>query len=100
MEFIALLDEPARDFIKSKGGLKAIAISHPHYYSNMNDWAEMFDCPIYIHRSDEQWIMDKGSHISLWDGNEKSLWDEIRIINIGGHFPGSCIFQVPFLSKD
>jgi hypothetical protein len=97
---ISLLDEPTIDFIKSKGGLKAIAISHPHYYSNMNNWAETFNCPIYIHRSDEQWIMDKGKHISLWGGVEKSLWEGIRIINIGGHFPGSGILHVPFLSQD
>jgi glyoxylase-like metal-dependent hydrolase (beta-lactamase superfamily II) len=97
---IALLDETAVDFIQSKGGLKAIAFSHPHYYSNMNDWAETFDCPVYIHQRDEQWIMDKGKHISLWDGAEQLLWEGMRIINIGGHFPGSSILHVPFLSKE
>ncbi|MEZ4841272.1 MAG: hypothetical protein R2821_07110 [Flavobacteriaceae bacterium] len=30
---IPLLDENAIRFIQEKGGLKAIAISHPHYYS-------------------------------------------------------------------
>jgi hypothetical protein len=95
---IGLLNEPSIEFIRSKGGLKAIAFSHPHYYSNMNDWAETFDCPVYIHQSDEQWIVNKGRHIHLWKGNEKSLWDGMRVINIGGHFPGSSILHVPFLS--
>lgn len=95
---IPLLNEPTIEFIKSKGGLKAIAFSHPHYYSTMNDWAEVFDCPVYIHQSDEQWIIHKGSHINLWAGTEKELWNGIRIINIGGHFPGSSILHVPFLS--
>lgn len=94
----ALLNEPTIAFIKSKGGLKAIAFSHPHYYSTMNDWAAVFDCPIYIHHSDEEWIFNKGPHISLWAGEEHKLWDGIRIIHIGGHFPGSCILHVPFLS--
>jgi len=97
---IPLLNEAAIAFIKSKGGLKAIAFSHPHYYSNMNDWAETFNCSIYIHHSDDQWIIDKGKHVTLWNGMEKSLWDGIRIINIGGHFPGSSILHVPFLSRD
>jgi len=97
---IALLDEATIAFIRSKGGLKAIAFSHPHYYSNMNYWAETFNCPVYIHQSDEQWIMEKGTHISCWTGAEKLLWEGMRIINIGGHFPGSSILHVPFLSKE
>lgn len=97
---VALLNEPTIEFIKSKGGLKAIAFSHPHYYSTMNEWAEVFGCPIHIHQSDEQWIMNKSSHVSLWSGIEKQLWDDIRIINIGGHFPGSSILHIPFLSPE
>jgi hypothetical protein len=95
---IPLLNEPTIDFIKAKGGLRAIAFSHPHYYSTMNNWAEVFDCPIYIHKKDEPWIMYKGSHIALWEGVEKPLWDNIRMINIGGHFPGSSILHVPAFS--
>lgn len=96
----SLLDEQTIEFIKSKGGLKAIAFSHPHFYSNMNEWAETFDCPIYIHERDEQWILNKGQHVTLWSGIEKDLGDGIRIINIGGHFPGSSILHVPFLSPE
>ncbi|MBY0480357.1 MAG: MBL fold metallo-hydrolase [Chitinophagaceae bacterium] len=97
---IPLLNEPTISFIKTHGGLKAIAFSHPHYYSNMNDWAEVFDCKIYIHQNDEQWIFNMNNHINLWTGQEKKLWDGIRLINIGGHFPGSSILHVPFLSKE
>ena len=66
----------------------------------MNDWAEVFDCPIHIHQSDEEWIVDQGKHVSLWDGSEQPLWDGMRIINIGGHFPGSSILHVPSLSQE
>jgi glyoxylase-like metal-dependent hydrolase (beta-lactamase superfamily II) len=97
---IALINEPTIEFIKSKGGLKAIAFSHPHYYTTMNEWAEIFNCPIYIHEKDEHWIFNKGEQVSLWSGEEKELLDGIRLINIGGHFPGSSILQVPFLSKE
>ena len=95
---ISLLNEPTIEFIKSKGGLKAIAFSHPHYYTTMNEWAGVFDCPVYIHQNDEQWIMNRGSHVRLWGNTEKELWDGIQLINIGGHFPGSSILHVPFLS--
>lgn len=96
---IPLLDEMTVEFINSKGGLKAIAFSHPHFYSNMNEWAEVFNCPIYIHKNDAEFIVDKGPKIQLWDGDEIKLWDGIRIILIGGHFPGSSILHVPFLSE-
>jgi len=97
---IPLLDEPTIEFIKSKGGLKIIAFSHPHFYSTMNDWAEIFDCPIYIHQNDEKWIFSKGVRVNLWSGIENQLWDGMKIINIGGHFPGSSILHVPFLSPE
>jgi glyoxylase-like metal-dependent hydrolase (beta-lactamase superfamily II) len=80
--------------------LRAIAFSHPHYYSNMNEWADVFGCPVYIHHSDEQWIFDKGPRIELWEGEEKQLWEGMRLINLGGHFPGSSILHVPSLSPE
>jgi len=97
---IPLLDEPTVEFIRSKGGLNGIAFSHPHFYSTMNDWSAVFDCPVYIHQKDQRWIVDKGSHLSLWSGDEKDLWNGIRLINIGGHFPGSSILLVPFLRPE
>lgn len=92
---VPLLNDEIFEFINSKGGLKAIAFSHPHYYSNMNDWAKAFDCPIFIHEEDEPYIVDKGVAIKLWHGKELKLWDDIRLINIGGHFKGSSVLLLP-----
>lgn len=97
---IPMLDELTIEFIKSKGGLRAIAFSHPHYYSNMNEWAEVFDCPVYIHNNDAEHIIVKGPKIHLWNGDDLELWDGMKICLIGGHFEGSSILHVPFLSKD
>jgi glyoxylase-like metal-dependent hydrolase (beta-lactamase superfamily II) len=97
---IPLLDEVTVEFIKSKGGAKAMGFSHPHYYSNLNEWAATFDCPIYIHEKDRDCIVDKGPKVHLWSGDEMILWDGMKIINIGGHFAGSSILHVPGLSKD
>jgi glyoxylase-like metal-dependent hydrolase (beta-lactamase superfamily II) len=95
---IPLIDESSAAFIRSLGGLKAIAFSHPHYYSTMNEWARIFDCPIYIHRADAPWIYNQGDAIKLWEGDVHPLWDGIDIVHTGGHFPGSSILRVPFLS--
>lgn len=92
---LPFLDEEAITFIQSKGGLKAIAISHPHYYSLMTEWARIFDCPIYLHRNDEQWVMDSKDRIEFWEGKEKILWDDLRLIHTAGHFPGSIVMLCP-----
>jgi hypothetical protein len=44
--------------------------------------------------------MVKGSHIQLWQGDEKKLWDGMKLFCVGGHFEGSSILHVPFLSKE
>jgi glyoxylase-like metal-dependent hydrolase (beta-lactamase superfamily II) len=95
---LPMLDQETIDFIWSKGGVKAIAFSHPHFYSNVNQWAQTFDCPVYIHQHDEQWVFNRGQNIRFWGGESKPLWDGITIENIGGHFPGSSLLRVPALS--
>jgi len=97
---IPLLNQEVIDFIRSKGGIKAIAFSHPHFYSNVNEWAQIFDCPVYIHAADDQWMFNKGPRIRFWQGTERQLWDGISIINTGGHFPGSSVLRVPGLSAE
>jgi glyoxylase-like metal-dependent hydrolase (beta-lactamase superfamily II) len=96
---IPLLNDTTKAFIHEHGGLKAIAFSHPHFYSNMNEWAEEFDCPIYIHEKDKAWIFNPGPHIQLWNGDEKPLWDDIKLAHVGGHFPGSSMLHIAGMSN-
>ncbi len=96
---IPLLNDATKAFIHEHGGLKAIAFSHPHFYSNMNEWAEEFDCPIYIHENDKPWIFNSGPNVQLWSGDEKSLWDDIKLVHVGGHFPGSSMLHIASLSN-
>lgn len=95
---IPLLDEAAKLFIEQKGGLKAIVISHPHYYSNMAEWAEEFNCAIYLHEKDKKWVVNGSSKIKYWSGEKKEFWDGMRVLKIGGHFPASSILMAPHLS--
>jgi hypothetical protein len=55
---LSLLDEAVVEVIQVMGGISAIAISHPHYYSSMVEWSRAFGgVPIYLHADDRQWIM-------------------------------------------
>ncbi|EFJ13054.1 hypothetical protein SELMODRAFT_424945 [Selaginella moellendorffii] len=47
---ISFLDDATVEITKSLGGLRAIAISHPHYYSTNSRWSEAFGgVPVYTH---------------------------------------------------
>lgn len=90
---IANLDEATRTLISALGGLKAIAISHPHYYSTMQDWAEAFNAPIYLHADDRQWIVRDSPRIQLWQGDTYRLDEDIQLIRLGGHFAGGTVLH-------
>ncbi|MDX5437614.1 MAG: MBL fold metallo-hydrolase, partial [Pontibacter sp.] len=92
---IPYLDEQTVTYIRSLGGIKAIAISHPHYYSLMAEWAAAFNCPIYLHENDKQWIQDQSRHMKLWKGAELELWDGMKVVHVGGHFDGSTVLYLP-----
>ncbi|KAI9701636.1 MAG: hypothetical protein M1820_006407 [Bogoriella megaspora] len=92
---IALLDGPTVDFIHSKGGLKAICISHPHFYTTHLDWAKTFDCPVYIAAEDEEWCCraDVEGYRRLIKGTTEALTGGITAVKLGGHFPGSLVLH-------
>jgi glyoxylase-like metal-dependent hydrolase (beta-lactamase superfamily II) len=90
---IANLDDATKTLVSALGGLKAIAISHPHYYSSMQDWAAEFKAPIYLHESDRQWIMRESSWITLWDGDSLPLTTDVSLLRLGGHFAGGSVLH-------
>jgi hypothetical protein len=92
---ITLLDDKTIAAVKARGGIRAIAISHPHFYSAMVEWAERFDAQIFLHAKDQQWVMRKSPRITFWEGTTFSLWDALMLINCGGHFEGGTVLHWP-----
>ena len=100
---ISLLDNETIAEVNEHGGIRAIAISHPHFYSSMIEWAERFDAQIFLHTADRGWVMrpaDAGSRIQFWEGTTLSLWDGLTLINCGGHFEGGTVLHWPAASRD
>src|SRR5262249_21277019 len=55
---VPLLDEASAAAVRSLGGVAAVAVSHPHYYTSMVEWSHAFgNVPVHIHRADERWVM-------------------------------------------
>jgi glyoxylase-like metal-dependent hydrolase (beta-lactamase superfamily II) len=90
---ISLIDEPTIDAVKALGGIRAIAISHPHYYSSMVEWSQAFDAPIYLHTADRQWVMRPDAAIEFWAEEMKPLWAGMTLIQSGGHFEGGTVAE-------
>lgn len=90
---IANLDPATKCLVSALGGVNAIAISHPHYYTTMQDWAETFNAPIYLHSDDRAWIMRDSPYIHLWKGDTYALLPGIRLLRLGGHFAGGTVLH-------
>ena len=92
---ISLVDDETAAEIDARGGIRAIAISHPHFYSAMVEWAERFDAQIFLHAADREWVMRKSPRIQFWEGSTLTLWDGLTLINLGGHFEGGTVLHSP-----
>jgi glyoxylase-like metal-dependent hydrolase (beta-lactamase superfamily II) len=91
---LPLLDEAVVEAIQALGGLSAIAISHPHYYSGMVEWSRAFGgVPVYLHSADRQWVMRPDRAIMFWEGETHRLGDGLTLIRCGGHFEGGTVLH-------
>ncbi|MBA3382305.1 MAG: MBL fold metallo-hydrolase [Actinobacteria bacterium] len=88
---ITLLDEETASAVEDAGGIDTIAISHPHYYSAMVEWAERFDARVLLHEADREWTMRPSERIELWSGYRLRITDELELIRLGGHFDGGAV---------
>lgn len=88
---ITFLDEETIRYIKQEGGIDAIALSHPHYYSAQVEWAEIFDAKIYLHEDDRQFVTRDSKRIHYWKGDVLSLHPNLSLHRLGGHFKGAAI---------
>lgn len=92
---IPLIDDGLVEMVKGIGGISAIAISHPHYYTSMVEWSRAFDCPIYLHAADREWVMRPDPANEFWDGETKQIGHGLTLIHCGGHFEGGTVLHWP-----
>lgn len=101
---ITLLDDDTVERIRALGGLAAIVISHPHFYTAHAEWAAAFGCPVFLAAEDRKWVaLEIPLHVFL--GNSKMdqimrrsheiIIEGVRsgfiAVKLGGHFPGSMV---------
>jgi glyoxylase-like metal-dependent hydrolase (beta-lactamase superfamily II) len=93
---IAYLDDDTVRALNARGGVSAIAISHPHFYTTMIEWSRALgNVPIHLHAANRQWVMrpDTDSSVQFWEGDTLELLPGITLLRCGGHFPGSTVLH-------
>jgi hypothetical protein len=93
-ECVALIDDATVDLLNGLGGVQAIAISHPHYYTTMVEWSRALGgVPIHLHAADRQWVMRPDSAVQFWDGDTNPLAPGLTLVRLGGHFAGGTVLH-------
>ncbi len=92
---ISVMDDATIAAVRALGGIDAIAISHPHYYSSMVEWSRTFDAPIYLHADDREHVMRPDPAIEFWTGETQPLFGGLTLIRCGGHFAGGTVAHWP-----
>ena len=100
-DLIPFLDQLTVDNINSLGGLTAVVISHPQYYSTWADWSRTFNCPVYVGAPDKEWLQRTdapGADIRFLTNTYTPLKLDGKdsgavAILAGGHFPGSLLLH-------
>ena len=91
---LALIDDATVDLLNGLGGVAAIAISHPHYYTTMVEWSHALGgVPIHLHAADRQWVMRADPAVQFWEGDTKLIGPGLTLIRLGGHFDGGTVLH-------
>ena len=82
------------DVVLERGGLRAVAIDHPHFYSTAVEWSRAFGgVPVFVHADDRRWIMRPDPCWELWEGERHDLGGSLTLLRLGGHFPGGQVLH-------
>ena len=90
---IANLDPATETLVQALGGLHAIAISHPHYYTRMQDWARAFEATVHLHADDRAWVMRPDPLVRHFEGETLEIAPGATLIRLGGHFAGGTVLH-------
>jgi hypothetical protein len=92
-DMMTYLDDEMLARVAELGGVDAIALSHPHFYGSMIEWAHAFDAPVYIHGKDRKWVARPDESVVFWVGETREILDGLTLINAGVHFEGGQVLH-------
>lgn len=91
---ISMIDDQTVRRINELGGVKAMSISHPHFYDTMVEWSHALGrIPIYLPAADRQWVMRPDPVIQFYETDTLAIVPGVTVIRCGGHFDGSAVLH-------
>lgn len=88
---VGYLDDDLVAEVAARGGLVAVASSHPHMFGAQVAWSQRFGgVPVWVAAADRQWVQREDPVIRSWTG-EVEVLPGVRLVQIGGHFVGSAV---------
>lgn len=92
---VSLLDADTIRRVEALGGIRHLAVSHPHYYSSMVAWAEAFDATVHLHEADAPWVAEPHPRIRFRSEDREALPGGLELHRLGGHFRGGQVLRWP-----
>jgi hypothetical protein len=87
---VSLVDDATLAALRARGGVAAMAISHPHFYATMAVWSRALGgVPIHVHAGDAAWLPVPDPAVRHWDTTPPWLPGGVTLVHTGGHFAGS-----------
>lgn len=92
---VPVLTEAGRARLEELGGVAAIAVSHPHFYTGIALFAELLDAQVYLHAADREHVTHPSPRIRFWEGERLELLGGVTLVRAGGHFAGGTVLHWP-----
>jgi glyoxylase-like metal-dependent hydrolase (beta-lactamase superfamily II) len=90
---LGYIDDDLVGAVEERGGIAAIAISHPHFYGVAVEWSAAFgDAPVFIHAADREWFPRAGN-VVFWEDDTREILPGRLLVNCGIHFAGGTVLH-------
>lgn len=90
---VPLLTEAGRARLSDLGGVRAIGVSHPHFYTGVALFAEAFGATAYLHAADAEHVTHPSDRTLHWDSETLALFGGVTLVRAGGHFAGGTVLH-------
>ncbi|HEX7040688.1 MAG TPA: hypothetical protein VF202_11265 [Trueperaceae bacterium] len=92
---VPVLTEAGRARLEELGGVAAIAVSHPHFYTGIALFAELLGATVHLHEADREHVTHPSPRIRFWQGERLELFGGVTLVRAGGHFAGGTVLHWP-----
>ena len=79
--------------VHERGGVSDIAISHPHFYSTVAEWAREFSAAVWLPIADREWRQRTDFQIAEYGDEPVVPLPGLTLLAVGGHFEGSAVLH-------